>query len=149
MKKKILEKCYHLFFNISSVFLFFTAAFKIISLLSAENYLSNPDPLFSFVPLFFTLLLASVLEIGVGCLLLLLDSIMNKAILILWLSILFIGYRFGLLYYRLSWYDCNCMGTLSKWSGLSEKTVSIFSLSLLAFLFLGSLLVIISRIFKK
>ncbi len=142
MGDDIIVKYFPLFYNNYFIFiritLLFCAAGKMISVLSNSPLLSRNDPLFEFFTLRHVFFIAVLLECAVAYFLWTVKTVCDRAILVLWLSGLFLSYRLGLLLIGYTG-PCQCLGYWSDNIGLSHKTVSWLLTALLSFMTFGSI----------
>ncbi len=128
-----------------SALLCLTALAKLFSVFSSSMPLFNePNPIFSFFAIRTVLVFAAVLELSVAVIIAFSKSELLSYGFILWLSTLFVLYRFGLnlIHYRR---PCDCLGGIGQWLGISNRLLSFFSLGLLLYMFCGAMTFFLSR----
>jgi hypothetical protein len=127
------------------VILCITSLSKLLPILtSSMPFFSEPDPIFGFLTIRMTLLVAAILELIVASVIFKSKSKVMAYSFILWLCIMFLLYRIGLIvtnYHR----PCSCLGGIGKWLGVPDGVLSYISLGLLVYLFVGSLFFFIFR----
>lgn len=102
------------------------------------------DPLFPVFNARQMLVIAALVELITVVAIWRLGSISRKASAVLCLSLLFVTYRVGLKLGMFRGY-CSCLGYWADWAHLSKAQVNTIALSILGFMFAGSLLVLASE----
>ena len=121
-----------------SCILFFTAGTKILSLYANLPRLSAQNPLFWYLSNRQVILLATTFEATTIATILLSTNRALRLGLILWLSTLFLVYRFGLWWIHANT-PCSCFGDITTWIGLTPSEADTVSKVVLVYLLGGSL----------
>ena len=126
-------------YSAATIFLL-TGLAKIYSAFGSSNILLYPDPLFgiSFKLLF---IFIGLLELILSFLCFLFNGILERALIIIWLSICFIIYRLCLLamgYHK----PCKCLGDLASRLNISDSSADIAMQILLFYLIVGSCILV-------
>jgi hypothetical protein len=132
------------FFRATQALLLITGLSKLIGAVKWQVDLSVADPLLPFLAVRQTVGCAALLEIAVTAFLMFNRSVLNKAYSILWLCMVFVVYRVGLLVIGFT-KMCPCLGYWGAWLHLSQAQVNVISESLLLFMILGSATIIVSE----
>ena len=124
-----------------SILLFLTGTAKLISASMKVSVLTMPDPLMNYLSIRQTSAVAGVTEVIVAAYILTAQHAIHKLRTIAWLSFLFITYHIGL--YLIGFHGmCSCLGNPTAWLSLSDSTINMIVKCLLAYLSIGSLLLL-------
>jgi hypothetical protein len=121
---------------------------KIISVSTEANSLKYADPLLNFISTRQLLVIVCVIETIVY--IIIINSNVNnfvKILSILWLSIIFIIYRAGLL--LINQKNCNCLGIMNELFNISPNITNWLSIIVALYMLIGSLYFIIVNMRKK
>lgn len=122
-----------------------TALLKLVAALQSLDAIRAADPLFPFLSTRQMLVCAAALEFSVVALLLRRKEGVDRSLVLLWLSALFLAYRVGLLIIGCRG-PCWCLGDPFKWLGVSRMVLDRVAIGLLAYLVIGSVTLLGSHV---
>jgi hypothetical protein len=128
----------------AAVILALTGGAKLFSAFGPARLLDSPDPMFG-VPFRHLMLLTGVLEVIVALFCVWTSSPYVSALMISWLSVLFVAYRVGLHWLGAGDRPCGCLGTLTDALRISPQTADGIMKALLGYLLLGSCALLLAR----
>lgn len=135
------------FFKFSAIVLLaITALFKLVTIAHPILLLDQPDPVLMFLPRWWVLLLASILEIGVAYAIGLCRRDTETFAILCLLCVSFWIYR--LILFCLNYQEpCFCLGRLGDWINVKQPMIDLGTGLLLVYLtFGGFIFLILSRI---
>ncbi len=126
------------FLSTAASILIITGLIKVLSLFGSAGMLAVKDPVFG-ISFGILMPLVGVTEIAVGTLVLFCRNGLVASVLILWMSIEFVAYRFFSAELRPGSY-CPCLGSLGEYLGLSQAQATHAALRFCIFLLILGLL---------
>jgi len=115
-----------------------TALVKFLTVLGEQKMLALADPLFPALTNRHVLSVAVVLELVVVAAVIKIKLPEHKLLVVAWFASLLFMYRWGIWSSGIA-KPCPCMGSLGDWTGFTSETIDKVSLSLLIYLFFGSM----------
>lgn len=133
------------FFLATQVLLVLTALGKLAGAVEWVAGHGARDPVVRFISAREMLIFAALLELVAVAGIWRGRSDSQKAFWPFWLALLFTGYRLELWRIGFTGY-CSCLGSWSTWLHLSKDQVNIVAKSMIAFMLLGSMVIIVSQL---
>ncbi|MDI9402052.1 MAG: hypothetical protein ACOX2U_04070 [Limisphaerales bacterium] len=135
------------FLSTAASILIITGLIKVLSLFGSAGMLAVKDPVFG-ISFGILMPLVGVTEIAVGSLVLFCRNGLVASVLILWMSIEFVAYRFFSAELRPGSY-CPCLGSLGEFLGLSQAQATHAALLICIILLILGLLALAASIYAK
>lgn len=131
----------------AATILIITGLIKVFSSLGSAGMLQVRDPVFG-IQFGFLMPLVGVTEMAIGTAVLLCRNGMVASVLILWISIEFVAYRFFSAELRPGSY-CPCLGSLGEYMGLSQAQATHAALVICIILLILGLVAFVISLFVK
>jgi len=141
------ERCRTAFIISVTIILFVTSFAKIASLFGKRKFLYATDRLFG-IREWQLLLSVGLVELAVAGILLFGKSPRLKLILVTWLSVNFVCYRVATWLFGLP-PPCACLGSMAELFSISQSALNVLFPLVVAYLFLGSTMLLIVTGWKR
>lgn len=138
------NKCRNVFFGVAVYLLLLTSLGKIFSVVRGAALILDQVDLLLGIQYKQLMLMAATLECSAAVYCLFAKSHTIKAVTLLSVSFVFFSYRILQVMFHAE-FPCNCLGSIAEALAISDSTADIISKIILAYLTVGSSLVIMTR----